>query len=187
MFYNLSKGGEGTPKGSKHSEECKRKISMSNKGKSHIVSEETKKKLSEKMSGIGNPMYGIESPFKGKHHTSEAKERISEALTGNQHAKGFKLSEESRIKISKALTGIKRSEETKAKVSRSKKGHKYSDQTRRNMSAARKRDGIIPPSQKGKKVINNGIINKRVYPSELEYYLNNGFVLGWIPKGRRVG
>ena len=80
-------------KGKHHSEETKRKLSEShkgrttwNKGKHH--SEETKRKLSESHKGRTTWM-------KGKKHTEEAKRKISE------HNKGKKLSEETRIKMSK--------------------------------------------------------------------------------------
>jgi len=42
------------------------------------VSEETRRKISIKMSGKNNPMYGVTSPFKGKHHTKETKQMFSE-------------------------------------------------------------------------------------------------------------
>ncbi len=56
-----------------HSEETRRKISEANKGKKHPMfgkhqSEETRKKISENGSGKG---------MKGKHHTEETKEKIS--------------------------------------------------------------------------------------------------------------
>ena len=79
-------------RGRKHTEETKAKMSASSKGKPKSIearknmsiaksgkprkpmSEETKKKLSESRMGEKNPMYGVTSPFKGKHHSNEAKE-----------------------------------------------------------------------------------------------------------------
>jgi group I intron endonuclease len=46
------------------------------KGKTHT--DETKKKMSKKLKGKLNPMYGKPSSFKGKTHTDETKKKISE-------------------------------------------------------------------------------------------------------------
>ena len=79
--YNLTEGGEGKL-GSNHTEETKRKISESNKGKNHhrygkdnpsfgkTRSEETKKKISE--------------AHKGKKHTEETKKKMSIAKKGKR-------------------------------------------------------------------------------------------------------
>ncbi len=80
-------------KGFKHSEERKRKIKESmmgkNIGKSHSVSEETKKKMSKASSGrihtqearkkISISRLGKKHPMYGKHHSEEAKKRIGKA------------------------------------------------------------------------------------------------------------
>lgn len=105
--------GVNNPNYGKHlSEETKRKISKSKKGKKPIISEELRKIKSEKFSGKNNPMYGIhrygkESPFYGKHHTEEAKKKISEARKGkycgeNNPNYGKKITEEQKKKISEA-------------------------------------------------------------------------------------
>jgi hypothetical protein len=87
---------EGNPwhKGKKLSDEHKRKISESCKGKNKgkKLSEETKKKLSESHKG--------KTPWnKGKHHSEESKKKMSESL------KGKKLSEETKKKLSEAHKG----------------------------------------------------------------------------------
>jgi len=48
--------------------------------------------------------------------------------------KGYKFSEESKKKISKALRGKKHSEETRKKISESHKGIKHSEETKRKLS-----------------------------------------------------
>lgn len=50
-------------------------------------------------------------------------------------------------------------------------------------------EGFIPGrlyfnnSSKGKILVNNGLINKQIYPEELDNYLNKGFVKGIIDRG----
>ena len=82
--YNKNYGGDS----GRHTEETKKKISESKKGK--ILSEETRKKMSESHKGknygrIGenNPMYGKtgeSNPFYGKHHTEETKKKIRKQI-----------------------------------------------------------------------------------------------------------
>lgn len=115
---NLTGGGHGSlaycgnlRKGKHHSEETKRKMSESkkgkpswnkgklgwNKGKHH--SEETKRKISESIKGKN----------KGKHHSEEAKRKISESrkgkpgpMLGKQHpSKGYKNPKISEVKKGK--------------------------------------------------------------------------------------
>jgi hypothetical protein len=108
--------------GKKHTEETKRKLSELHKGLK--ASDATKQKLSEMRRGAGNVMYG-------KHHTEETRRRISEScknrenvLKGIYHPMyGKHLSEETRRKISEAVSGNKHpmygkhlSEETKRKI-----------------------------------------------------------------------
>ena len=105
--YNKNYGG----KSGRPTEEAKRKLSESKKGRHH--SAEAKRKMSEAKKGKycreKNPMYG-------KHLSEEAKRKLSEANKGRQ------LSEETKRKMSEARKGKHRSEETKRKISESKKG-----------------------------------------------------------------
>lgn len=91
------------------------------------LSEETKKKISEKRKG---KYVGENSGMYGKHHTEETKRKLSEsakARTGWKHSeetkkkigakhKGKIVSQETREKLSKANTGKKRTEEQKLKL-----------------------------------------------------------------------
>jgi group I intron endonuclease len=72
--YNMTLGGDGTF-GFEHSQETKRKISESNKGKTRIFTEDHKRKMSEARKGSNNPMYG-----KTRTHSKKIKRKISESL-----------------------------------------------------------------------------------------------------------
>ena len=96
-----------------------------NKGISHPVSEETKKKISE--------------ANKGHHHSEETKKNMSEAR------KGIKLSEETKKKMSEAFKGrpgwnkgIKHTDEARKKMSEALKGHTISEETKKKISEAHK-------------------------------------------------
>lgn len=71
------------------SEETRRKISEGNKGKT--ISEETRKRISEGHKGV---FAGNKHPFFGKHLSEETRRKISEAN------KGKPVSEEHRLKLS---------------------------------------------------------------------------------------
>ena len=117
----------GTFIGMHHSEESKRKISESNKGKNKgkKLSEETRRKLSELQKG--------RVPWnKGKKLSEETCIKLSESHKGN------KLSEESRKKLSESHKGKHHSEDTLRKMSESQKGKHLSDETRRKISESHK-------------------------------------------------
>ena len=65
-------------------------------------------------------------------------------------ARGYKMSESARTKISKALTGIKRSDETKKKCSDANKGRKKSTEARVKLSDSLKSSKIFQDSRKSK-------------------------------------
>jgi len=102
--------------------------------------EETKKKISEsrkgKCVGQDNPMFGKSSPNHGIPMTEEQKKKISKALTGK------KLSAEHRKKLSESHMGIPKSPETIEKLrknaSRYWKGRKLPKHVLEIMSISRK-------------------------------------------------
>lgn len=182
-FYNLTPKANGSAKGSKRSEETKKKISESLTGKplsddhkksisysltGRHLSEDTKQKLSDTLTGRKMPDWF--SSF------------ISEAKKGNTNFLGKHHTEESKKKISDAKRGVPFSDEHKKHLSESKKGTKFSEEARRNMSEARKRDGVRPPDNTGKIVVNNGLVNRRIYPYEFPKFESMGFVKGFKKK-----
>lgn len=154
---NLTDGGEGVV-GAILTEEHKRKISISLKGRKpwntgKTLSEAHKKKIGRK--GKGNSFYG-------KTHSKEIRKKMSESIKkyvrkyGGTRT-GAVLSEETKLKISKAHQGKKASKETKRKMceaakgrppqsietrlkkSRTLVGHSVSEETRRKISETLKR------------------------------------------------
>ena len=81
--------------------------------------EETRRKLSEAK--------------KGKHHTDEARQKMSEAAKHRSP-----ISDETRRKLSEAKKGKHHTDETRQKMSEAKKGHTLSEETKRKISEATK-------------------------------------------------
>lgn len=119
--YNCSSGGE-----------------CSGMGVKHIVSDETRKRMSEAHIGLQS---GENHPMYGRHHTEEAKQKISEKN------KGKTFTAEQREKISKANKGRKMSPEFCEKISKANKGRKLSEEHKQKISLANKGR---PSSRKGK-------------------------------------
>lgn len=107
--------GPGNPMfGKTHSEESKRKMSESHKGKTpwntgKSLSEAHRKNISESNSGEKNFMFG-------KTHSEKSKNKISIKNKGHTYNKGIKKSEEHKQKISEKLKGKVFSEEHKQKL-----------------------------------------------------------------------
>jgi len=126
------------------SEEVRRKMSNSHKGKKgKNLSEETKKKLS-----LSN--YGDKNPFYGKHHSEEVRRKMSNSHKGKKRPP---RTQKHKDNLSKSLMGHKASEETKLKLSLSHKGIILSKETRQKMSNSRRgekgsgwKGGITPLS-----------------------------------------
>lgn len=130
---NKTYGGEGSS-GSKHTEETKKRISESLSGrKKPLVSAETREKMSKvKLGKKGNPhseetIKKISKSNKGKTRSEESRKRISEAKIGKSSSKKGKKfrphSEEHKKKISMGNKGKIRSEKFKNKLSKCKKSN----------------------------------------------------------------
>lgn len=148
--WNLNRGGLG---GFSPTEEALEKRRNSLKG--HIVSQETRQKISKsnkgKSKGQGQRWSGEEHPWIGKQHSESSKKKMSLAKIGK------KLSQETKQKLSERSSGsgnprygVIVSEETKQKMSESLKGRKswnkdqkgvikHSEETKKKMSESTKR------------------------------------------------
>lgn len=115
--------------------------------------------------------------------------RILAAKFG-KHMKGFKYINNGKIQkaVSKdklndylnngwCIGKLPFTEEALAKIREYAKNRKISDETR-----IKKSNSVIGDKNPvyGRKTINNGLINKKVFPNELDDYLNNGWKLGQI-------
>ena len=150
-FYNGFNGTTGGQGGYIVSDDTRIKLSEARKGKyngennpfygrSH--SNETRKKLSQRLSGDGNPNYGkqksdetkkkMSDSHKGKTFTDEHKKKLSEAKKGSQ------LTNEHKKKIGEALKGKPITEEHKRKISNSHKGKTLTDEHKKKLSEAKK-------------------------------------------------
>ena len=192
--YNLTNGGEGTTgvapwnkgktgiysdemrqkmsenrKGTRHSQEARRKISEAGKGRR--LSTEHKQKLLQSRTGTRHSQEArrkISEAGKGRTHSQEARRKISEAGKGrisgmkdkrhspdtrrkmSEAGKGRVFSAEHCRKISEAKKGTRITPEQRRIISESNKGrtpwnkgktglHKHSPETRRKMSESHKR------------------------------------------------
>ena len=134
--------------GKKHSKESIEIMRQKKIGKE--VSEETRKKLSisgkGKMVGEKNPNWGKKgelSPRFGKSHSEETRKKISEHMKGKMVGEknpnyGKPLSEGTKEKLRIAMTGRIKTEETRKKLSIAGKGKKRSPESKIRYSAAAK-------------------------------------------------
>jgi len=79
----------------------------------------------------------------GFRHSEESKAKISKALIGNTYSLGCKHSEESKVKMSKAQKGRIVSDETRVKLSKAGMGRKHLDETKLKMSKAALKKAVI--------------------------------------------
>ena len=119
-----------------------------------VMSEETRKTLSELKVGEKNPNYGkemseeqkqkISEKRKGTKLSEEHKDKIRQKMMGNTWNVGKKLSDETKRKVGEAqkgnqyMKGMKFSEETKQKMSEAHKGKTPTEETRKKLSEAKK-------------------------------------------------
>lgn len=123
-----------------------------NSGKNHprygkCQSEETKKKISDKLTGRIDSeetcekkslcKLGDKNSFYGKKHSDGTKDKISESRCGMESwNKGIPMSDEAKNKLSESKSGEKSSEETKKKLSEMRKGKPKSEEHKLKMKLA---------------------------------------------------
>ena len=157
--YNIQHGGNSV---GKHSEETKKKIGSANKGK---------------------PIW-----MAGKHHSQEAKEKLSKWHTGSH------LSEETKAKISKAHKGVKLSKEHVEKIANANRGKKRSDEQKAHISCALKghkgvkhtqetKDRIASKLSKPILCVETGIIYNSIRGAERQTGISSGGIVGCL-KGK---
>ncbi len=200
--YNSTEGGEGSA-GFKHSEESRKKMSISSKGQ--IVSEETRKKLSEirkgkkkskehiekiRASNIGKTS-GEKHYLYGKKMSKATIEKIKRnrkgKCCGSDHpGYGKQRSQETKNKISVANKGRKPSEKTILAIKRANTGRVVSDETRLKLSIANKGRKISEMSKKKMSDSRKGIKlseKTKIKLSEINSINNKKFV---VKKGEDI-
>ena len=142
ILQNLTDGGEGGS-GRVLSEETRRKLSDANRGKNHpnygkTFSEETRRKMSASKKNMSDETRKKMSEVKkGENHPFYGKTHSSE--TKRKMSEVHKNpSEETRRKKSEAHKGKTLSEETRRKMSEAHKGKTHSEQSKRKVGEANK-------------------------------------------------
>ena len=127
--YNLADGGEGLS-GYKHSEEYKRKKSEQNKGENNPnYGKHHSEEARKKMSEARKKYVGENHPMYGKHHSEETKKKMSEDRKGKPGMKGEKNPMYGKPAWNK---GGHLSDETKRKLAEANKVH-FSDEMNKDL------------------------------------------------------
>jgi len=162
---NYTDGGEGAS-GNIMSEETKKKLSELNKGEKNAFygkkhSEESKQKMRKKHPTNS----GKNHHFYDKEHSEETKEKISLSRKGKyygekHHFYGKHLTEEIKEKLRQSHLGRKHSEESKQKMSNSHKGKKQSKEHIENVKKSKIKNRIT------RKIISEYFINLALFQQE---------------------
>ena len=143
----------GSSAGREASQEARAKMSAAHKGKpGRQWTEETRQKQREVQTGKKRSpevRARLRERFRDQPPptvSEDGRRRIAEAARGNRHCVGRVLSEETKAKISAALTGRKGkpiSDDHKARISQANRGRKHSPEAIAKMRAAA--SGRVPP------------------------------------------
>jgi hypothetical protein len=148
-------------------------------------SDEVKKRMSEsrkgKLVGEKNPMFGkfvsqetrdkISKSNTGQKRSDETRNKIREKLTGNKNTLGFKYSEESKKKIleagkgeriSKSNLGRKNSENSKKKMSESQKGRRNNNYNPTSILQFDKENNLIREWTDSISILESGFSKRQV-------------------------
>jgi len=148
-FYNLTAGGESGLGGPKF--------------KGHKHTDESKKKISEKVSGNKNGFYG-------KHHDSKTREIMKEKAANRPP-----VSDETREKLSNIRKGRKFTEEHKRKISEAQKGEKGNNYGKKLSDETKSK---ISNTVSNQVWMNDGIRSYRISKELVESYIEKGYVIG---------
>ncbi len=158
-------------------EQQKEKISKSQKGK--IVSEKTRDKLRHISHPKGENHYNF-----GKHLSIETRIKIGKSKEN--------ISNETRNKLRESRLGKHLSQETKLKISKNNGSIRLEVKEKISKNNGSKRPEVKEkiskslkgniPANKGKVWVTNGNINKFIFPSELDLYINIGYKAGLTRK-----
>ena len=94
--------------GKHHTDQTKRKIGEGNRGKTHTVTEEAKRKISEALKGEKCYMHGKPAWNRDKTHTEATKRKISKALEGKTGEKASRWKGGKKLRISRSNAKRKR-------------------------------------------------------------------------------
>lgn len=144
--YNIETGGN---KNKRLADSTKQKIGDANRGR--IMSNETRKKMSESRIGNKNGMYG-------KHHSEEAKRKMTNARLGKQ---GHPCSEELKEFLRQKNLGKVLSEETKRKISEAAIGREPYNKNKKAVYCVELNKVFYNPTAAGKEfnIRSSNIIN----------------------------
>lgn len=126
-------------KGKHHTEETKKLIGKSRKGKCcgedhHLYGKHPSDETREKQSKARKGKYvGEKHPFYGKHHSKETKDLLSKSMKGKYSGKNHPMygkhhTKESKQKSRESHLGKKASDKTKQKMGDARKGRKLSEE-----------------------------------------------------------
>lgn len=120
--------------------------------------------------GVMNPMFGKDSPFKGKRHSAEVREKLSESAkrnwVGRTHAEYFGVEKSKAIidNLKSTRIGTHHSESTKEKIGRANSKKVFTEDEKKRLSV---RLYESPPNAKSYKLVS---------PDGTEYFTVKGLI-----------
>lgn len=175
-IHNATSGENSPHWGKKLSDDVKAKMSRSRTGQKR--SDETKRKMSESKRGERHPMYG-------KHHTAEARAKMSEKRKGCVPWNvGIPMSEDMKAKLLEFAKRPK-SEEFKQFMSNRFKGEPKSQEHRKHLSEARIGKYTKGDSPHAKRVISDGIVFDCILSCAEYYGLKSSGNIGAFLHGKK--